>query len=507
MELEVGSVMEERKDLSAIGTIESILYNRKTEVVKSIGVREAKVLSLHGSTGNGKSMLSVLKGVSRIFNSGREEQNFYLAGRDIISLERRFVKSNRSVLNWYPFKGRWSYQKIGVGGSVIKIQARSGEKYLYMTPFNNASAYGRILGDTADGFIVDEATEADEEFLKEMMLRVNRTTGCWAILTSNGGDPAHYFYTHIVNKSVMLDDLYDVEYGTPEIERRYIEEEKEKFKGFVYVHMGLLDNPAYRKEQLEMFDEMYPSGSFMHWSRVLGVRGFSLDSPFAAYMTDSVYIKRENLSSEGFYPNSIVFSVDSGGHVFSREKFEAFSDEYGKWYSEYIKGEHGTAEGGHTVMITVGFSMDYKRAVVLDTYFPNHMHQNINVDRMYDRVYNVVKGYPRVRLPYLFVDDADPNMLALMRDKKTLVREVRKAVKRENKINLDEKVVITLIQQYLMRGNLRVLDTMANRRWFVPAMISASLDNDGKLVDNRKEEADIQDGLKYVFGSMYRLLV
>ena len=59
----------------------------------------------------------------------------------------------------------------------------------------------------------------------------------------------------------------------------------------------------------------------------------------------------------------------------------------------------------------------------------------------------------------------------------------------------------------MMKGDFAILDTPSNRTYFYDSMVQASLETDGKLIDNRKEEADIQDALKYEFTSMYRMLI
>lgn len=499
-------------DRSAIGNIDTILWTDKTEFVRGLSGIDYKVLSMHGSTGNGKSMIGALKFLSRVMNSGRDKVNFVLAGRDITALERRFVNSNHSVFNWRPFKGMWSYKKVGVGGSKMTVRTKWGDKYINFIPFNNSNAYERIHGDTLHGVLVDEAVESDEQFLEEVLGRIIRTVGTWGIFTSNGGDPNHFFYTNIVNKCMRIEEVLEgVSNPTPLEEVKYFNEAG-RHKDWLHVHMGLADNPAYTKEQLKLFDTLYPIGSFMHYSRVLGIRGFSQNAPFSPYMTNDIWIKKSELvrnEERGDWRlANMVFSVDSGGHVFSDSVFVEHSDEFGKWYGGYRDGDYGTDNGGHTVMLTGAFNRDYSNFVLIDTYFPNHMHSNINVDRMYDRVYNVSVGFPMVSKPYLFVDPADTSMLSMFRDKRTSgVRQVRPSVKRDNSIGLDEPLVISLIQQYMMRGQFKILDTESNRKWFLGSMLNATLESDGKLVDNRDWESDIQDGLKYIFSSMYRLLV
>lgn len=494
---------------AAIGSIENIIYTNKTNVVRELDPERWPIQIFHGATGNGKSMIGSLKFMGRIFSAPKDRQTFVLAGRDITALERRFVQSNRSVFNWWPFKGKWTYKKVGEGGSRIIINARSGKKYIYLTPFNNVSAYSRILGETIDGVMVDEAVESDEMFLQEIVARINRTKGSWGIFTSNGGDPNHYFYTHMVNKSTPIDELLDGKFiPTPAEELRYYEED-DRYEGYITCQMSLEDNPVYDSKQLENFYRMYPAGSFMYNSRIMGVRGFTLNSPFSPYMTQDVFIGYKELEAKGFYPQQITFTVDVGGHVFDKTAIRFSQDLFGMedWYREYEKGEHGTEKGGHTVMITVGWADNYKKMVVLDTYFPNHMYDHVNVERIYKRVYNISVRFPRSSKPYMFCDPASPSFYSLLRDKRTLVGQVRQAVKRDNSINLDEKEVVSLIQQYMMNGRFKILDTPANRTWFYESMIQASLDTDGKLIDNRKEEADVQDGIKYQFSSMYRLLI
>ena len=493
----------------AIGNINTIVYTKKTEFVMGLSSVDYPIMIYHGSTGNGKSMTSTLKFMVRIFNSSVNHQTYVLAGRDIQSLERRFVESNMSVLNWFPFKGKWVYKKQGVGGSRIIVSTPTGKKFIYLTPFNNITSYSRILGETINGIMVDEAVESDELFLQEMVVRINRTRGTWGIFTSNGGDPNHYFYTHMINRSTRIEELIDGVIPTPEEEIRYYDKEGRK-ENYITIHMGLEDNPVYDTKQLKDFYDLYPAGSFMFNSRILGVRGFTQNAPFSPYMNAEIFIKYEELVEKGFNPDVITYSVDVGGHVFADGDINLNNDMFGEWHGGYRKGEHGTTAGGHTIMLTIGWSKRYKRALLIDTYFPNHMHDHINVERLNQRVYNIGNKFGRASKPFMFSDAASPGFLSLLRDSYSGIKgvgQIRPAIKRDTSINLDEKEAIALIQQYMMKGNFAILDTPSNRKYFYDSMVQASLESDGKLIDNRKEEADIQDALKYEFTSMYRMLI
>lgn len=493
----------------AMGDIKTIVHTEKTRLILS---DEHSVITLLGATGNGKSMLGTLKMLARIFKAEKYQKQFVLAGRDIIALERRFKESANSVFNWKPFVGKWEYKKMDTGGSRFTIHTRTGKKYLYLTPFNNIASYSRVLGDTINGGMIDEATEADEIFLQEMLARVTRTLGSWLILTSNGGDPEHFFYTHIVNKSLTVDDIEGVETtkkgfvngvrSMPDEELAYFE--KERNKNFMCIHLALEDNPTYTAEQLTSFYNLYPTGSYMYYSRILGIRGFAEESPFGQYVSSKdIWVKKVGQTivdnkGESYVIGSLIFVVDSGGHVFTKKDMID---------SHYNEGDHGTTDGGHTVLGVFGLTRDYSRVFFLEADFPNEMIHDVSAEKINRKVLDWSMVFPFAKRPYMFADPADSSMLASLRDKVKNITEIRNAVKRDNSINLDEPVVITLIQQYMMRGRFGILDTEKNRKWIVPALMNAKQEKDGKLFDNGSWESDIRDIVKYLFSSMYRLLV
>lgn len=496
--------------MGAMGDIRQIKDTPKTRAIMR---DKHKILTLYGSTGNGKSVRLIIKGLARIFKAPSWQRTFVLAGRDIVTLEKRFIESNHSVFNWYPFAGHWEYKKMNVsGGSQIVVNTPSGKKQIFLTPFNNVNTYSRVLGSTIDGFMIDEATESDELFLQECVSRTIRQEHSWLIQTSNGGDPSHYFYTGIVDKSMTIDDYeYEefitsnqekesgnplgkyVEKSVPDEELRYQARERDKDK--MFYHMSLEDNPTYTKEQLEAYYKEYPVGSYMWFSRILGVRGFTEQSPFSSYLTPEVYI---DVDKSREMVRTLIFSVDSGGHVFSNKIVPE---------SPYVDGDYGTNKGGHTVMITVGFSYRYQSAVILGVQFPNRMIQTENAELISQKVYEWASMYPSADRPYMFSDPADSSMLATLMGRVRNVREVTRAIKNDKSISLNEPVVVSLMQQYFATGKLKILDTVENRRWLIPALMSARQEKDGKLLDNESWESDIIDALKYVFSTLYRLLI
>lgn len=492
---------------AALNHINTIKYTAKSNYVMGLTPEQYSIINFHGATGNGKSMLSTLKFLVRVIKAPRHQQTFVLAGRDIMSLERRFVKSNRSVFNWHPFKNVWSYKKQGIGGATIEVKGRYGVKRIYLTPFNNVAAYSRILGETIDGALVDEAVESDPMFLEEILARINRTKGSWGIFTSNGGDPQHFFYTGMINKSMRIEEVMDEEViKTPDAEVRYYDLD-DRHKNWLTVHMALEDNPVYDTKQLENFYKMYPVGSFMYNSRIMGVRGFTQNQPFSPYMNEDIYIKLEDLFEEGFFPSRLTFSVDVGGHVFDKTNLRVQESMFGGMDSKYNKDDFGTTRGGHTVMVTIGWNRDYSKALLVDTYFPNDMQEKPNVEKIWERSYNIGGKFPRVRKEYMFVDNASPSMLSALMTSRSGVNIVRGSIKRDSSIKLDEKAAIAMLQQYMMNGDFKVLDTPENRNYFWDAMVEASLESDGKLVDNKSWQADIQDATVDTFSSMYRLLL
>lgn len=495
----MNGVIEMRKIYRpAIGDIRTVV---RTEKINKILSSNARVLTLYGASGNGKSMLKLIKALSRIFKAKRWQQTYILAGKDITTLEKRFIEANTSVLNWFPFAGKWRYSKQGKGGSRIEMMTPTGIKYIYLTPFDKVNAYQRILGMTLNGVIIDEAVEADDFFLQEMLLRVLRTSkmnidddsekNSWLMMSSNGGNPASFFYTGIVDKSHPMLDV-------PQEELQYFVEESMRIPESEFYHMKLEDNPAYTDEQIKMIYNSFPVGSFQYYSKVLGVRGFTEFNVFSSFANDESYWIRRNELVDDWSVRDIVMSVDSGGHVFSTKYMAE---------SEYVEGDFGTGKGGHTVMVSVGFNRDKSKVVLLDVYFPNHMEQGMNVERINKRVYEkLLLGFPNAIRSYMFSDNADPSMLATLQNRVRNVNTITGSTKRDNAISMTEPVVIELILQWFLERKIKILDTPENRKWLKGALIEAKQDKDGKLVDNMDWHADVMDALKGVFSSMYRLL-
>ena len=505
----------------AIGDVKTIV---RTAKINKILADTHKLLILYGATGNGKSMIATYKAITRIVKSPRHHKFFVLAGKDITTLEKRFVESPNSVLNWKPFKQLWKYTKQGVAGAKITFTTPTGKKYWYLTPFSDTKTYARVLGSTINGAFVDEAPECNEFFLKEVTARTNRTHGSWCILTGNGGDPKHYFYTGIVDKCKTVEDVFTREEmikldikPTPEEELKCLmtnfvdEGDAEIHKNSIMYHLSLEDNPVYTEQQLKIFKSLYPKGSFMYYSRILGIRGFQESNVFSAYVNENMVMSMAKLKETDerghdkypqFRPYKLVFSVDSGGHVFSNTAFNSIMPN-----SRYIEGDFGTEVGGHTIMITASFSYDYKNILILDTYFPNDMEQGINVERINQKIIEISQMFPYASREYMFCDPADSSMLATLINRVRNVREIRPAIKRDSELELDEKLIIGFIQQFMMTGRFKILDTENNRKFLIPALTSAKQEENGKLFDNGSWEADVWDALKYVFMSMYRLLI
>ena len=58
----------------------------------------------------------------------------------------------------------------------------------------------------------------------------------------------------------------------------------------MFYHLSLEDNPTYTQSQLEAYYREYPKNSYMYFSRILGVRGFTEESPFSSYTTQRILL-------------------------------------------------------------------------------------------------------------------------------------------------------------------------------------------------------------------------
>ena len=182
-----------------------------------------------------------------------------------------------------------------------------------------------------------------------------------------------------------------------------------------------------------------------------------------------------------------MFSVDSGGHVFSRK---IMAD------SMYNDGDFGTNKGGHTIIMNILFNKNYTKGYITGGYFPNDMIQLNNAEKISQYIYMQKNMYPLAQHPYLFNDPADSSMMASLLSRVKNVNTIRPATKRDMSIKMDEPVVISLMQQWFADGKLKIVDNEFNRRWLIPALQQARLDNKGRLIDNEDWHSDVMDALK-----------
>lgn len=241
---------------------------------------DAQVIFLEGTTNSGKSFILGEKMFWRVFNAPEEHTQFVLAGKSLPVIEKMYIQNQTSFYNIDAFNAVCQYKNSGIGGARIVVQTHTGEKIIYLLGYDNKKRWSDILGLTIHGFNIEEITQANEDFIGEVMLRVFRNGG-WLICSSNGADPDSVAYVDHLNKCRPLKKWkYQVPKETWEELNR--SEADERFR---YYFFNFEDNPTMTEQQKTDLYETTPKGSYQWKTKIIGIRGIREGVIYANYMS------------------------------------------------------------------------------------------------------------------------------------------------------------------------------------------------------------------------------
>lgn len=334
-------------------------------------------ISLEGSTGSTKSVTADRKFHKEVYKTTKIKTQFAIIGSTVPILERTIIDNPISFYNKhkYVYKDGKAYQvmyykKSGKGGARIEWHTPRGTKRIYFAGFDNKARFKQILGMTLYGIWCDEIQTAHDDFIAELFTRLARDGG-FLITTSNGGLPDQKVYTDYLNKG-RPHPKYDIPDAT--LQELLTKEHDERFRFYWF---GFDDNPMMEQEQIDNLYKTHPVGSFEYNSKILGIRGFVEGMIYAKYLNASNLVQ--------------------------------FKDVYQNIQSEYpfMKYSIGIDVGStdFTVFTLVGFTRNYKHAIVLSKVEINHAGVNEIWDvftKWYDPFYKDI-GY---RVHGAFIDSA-----------------------------------------------------------------------------------------------------
>ncbi len=279
-----------------------------TDKMRAIFADDAPVIHLCGAMGTSKTLVAGLLFFDRVRNAPANVNQFAIIGVSSVLAKRNFVDKADSLYNIH--RGMCSEYSDGnkdAAGSHFCIHGKYGKKIVYIAGADNRTSYQNILSLDLGGILLDELSALHPDVWREAYGRVQRLAyRGWLITTTNGGNPTQEFYSELVNHAtVMYRDR------VPKIE---LDEMVEDRADEHYYHFNLQDDcPHKTAEQTERLVNSYPVGSFYHYSKILGCRGFSEGALYAQLLGETQLVSFADLNLSAF--EEVVATVDVGASI------------------------------------------------------------------------------------------------------------------------------------------------------------------------------------------------
>jgi hypothetical protein len=415
-----------------------------------------KVIFLEGVTGSSKSFIAGLAFYFRAFNSSKNKTQFVIAATSTTVAEKMFIDNPSSFVNIFPQV--CDYKKQGTGGSRIEIQTPTGLKIIYLVGYDNKSRYKQILGLSVHGFLIEEVHVAGDEFIQEAFTRLYRDNG-FMYVTGNAGLPDQIVYKDYLNKARP-----PMEYAHELPPETWAElNSSEHDESFSYYFFRFDDNPLMTQDQIDAMYKIHPVGSFEYNSKIIAVRGYTEGLLYAPYI-DDIWIDKHTVG------NRVKLTQI---HPYSFQKITVGID---------------LGSTAKTVFTIVGFTRDYQRAVVLDSYV-------VEGDIDYN---DIVNSFNEWLMPYyslyrkidgIYPDSADPLFIKTLRNNILLKHiSINGSIKKTIKERIDLK------QQLLYQKRLLFTEHAEKLRY---ALAKIRADGKGGHIDDGTINIDYNDSLDY----------
>jgi hypothetical protein len=306
-----------------------------TPKMKAVFSDESRVIHLCGSMGTSKTLVGGLLFFDRIMNAPANVNQFAIIGVSSVLVKRNFVDKADSLYNIH--RGLVTDFSDGnklAAGSHFCVHGKTGLKIVYIAGADNKTSYTNILSLDLGGILLDELSVLHPDVWREAYGRVQRLAyPGWLITTTNGGNPTQEFYTELVNRATV-----QFRETVPKME---LDEMIEDRADEHYYHFNLRDDcPHKTAEQTERLMQSYPAGSFYHYAKILGCRGYSEGALYAPLLGDVDVVSASDLNLHSI--EELVATLDMG---------------------KSVNGED--TKNAHTILALFGYSKNYHRLVAI----------------------------------------------------------------------------------------------------------------------------------------------
>ena len=362
-----------------------LIYTNKWEDVLD---DKSPVLFLEGPSQVSKTTLSSVKIIRECFDSPQGQTLFYLVGESTPTLYRNFVEPETGITNLFPFITRYIGGGSGKGGQRIEVDVyyngKKEVKKIFFIGYSNKTSAAKVLGGKPYMIFADEFNKAHEQFIKEVMTRV-QSVGTKLIATSNGDSPDLLMYDYL-NACRPTDKYID---DVPDTTMEQLKDVKQK-EGWTYYFFKLDDRPAVTKEWISNMYQMHPEGSFEYNSKVLGIRAATEGILYGHLLNKFHDVKMNNINIGAI--KEVLCGVDVGSG-----------------------GEDSSKKRAKSIFALVGYSTRYQRCIVLDGYMSKKLKhidtvQELNefLEKWWQVFYHRLKG--------VYIDNAEPALIATTKE-------------------------------------------------------------------------------------------
>lgn len=310
---------------------------------------------LESCTAVGKTTVGAIKFMLTVEASPK--QAHAIAGLDLGVVERNIINKDcgisevfGSLVEYYPN----GHGKISLPHLLFHTSA--GDKVIYIVGYGDKARWKKILGTQLGVIFIDEANEADLDFIQEITMRCDR-----AFFTQNPDDPGLDWYKQYVNHSRPL-DRYKKDYPV-ELLEQLSEPAKDKW---VHWYFNFDDNAALTPEKRQKIIDSNPVGTKRYFSKILGLRRKTTGIVFINFDR-----KRHTISRE----DAKAFIKGSASKVFVNGKPQQKQTEWFVHFSAGLDTAYSSTSPDTISMSYIGIT-NKGRCFLLD----ERVYNNANLD-------------------------------------------------------------------------------------------------------------------------------
>ena len=368
-----------------------------------------------------------------------------ISANDNNSIKDVLLEAEMGLLTLYP--DLYEMKKDEIGGYYVAVKSllddKPQNKKILLCGFSNKARWKAINGHEFGVILLDEANNANKQFIDECFARQANVDEPKMLMTMNGDNPTHYIYQEYVNYAKIL--------GKAPASIVADMNDFEKKQGYYYVHFTMHDNPTMTKEKIERTENLYPKDSYYYTIKKLGERGTTGALIFTDYMNKQEHIK--DLSKEHFHER--IVGVDIGAT---------------------------RAENAFTL---VGFKNDLSMVGVLDKRSFKQVGYDAKRKKLVDTVLEWQKKYGNIRC--ISVDSAEQNFIFdLKQEFKKYGIEVIASYKATIKERIDLVIVLLVLKRLIFNDNAECRDLFEaylNAKWDEKKLGQEREDNNDPIND------------------------